>query len=169
MSRIKIIAFMAGIIMVELFIIQTAFAQWIKQTSSVTSTLNKVYFANDQKGWIVGRDGIILHTLDGGNNWTIQISNTSYDLNNLFFTSSETGWVVGGGPNNVFGNLLHTTNSGADWSIEIEDSSYFSGVHFTSMFNGWILPRWSGEHSRSDWIELMERQFFPGYSKERKR
>ena len=37
-------------------------------------TLNGVYFADDNEGWIVGEFGKILHTTDGGDNWERQVN-----------------------------------------------------------------------------------------------
>ena len=42
---------------------------WTSFSSGVTTTLNKVAFANDLAGVIVGNNGIILRTQDGGTTW----------------------------------------------------------------------------------------------------
>jgi photosystem II stability/assembly factor-like uncharacterized protein len=41
-------------------------ADWSYQTSNTTNTLNHIYFVDEYIGWIVGGDGTILHTTNGG-------------------------------------------------------------------------------------------------------
>lgn len=48
-------------------------ATWKQAAVPVSSDLTAVFFVNDQKGWAVGHDGVILHTADGGLNWTLQL------------------------------------------------------------------------------------------------
>ena len=52
-------------------------AQWIQQTSGVTSPLYDIEFINKNTGWSCGEGGIILKTTNGGTNWT------SYDMGSL--------------------------------------------------------------------------------------
>ena len=49
---------------------QSARADWVKQTTNSFAWFHDVYFLNDAKGWIVGDDGVILSTVDGGTTWT---------------------------------------------------------------------------------------------------
>src|SRR5436305_4565837 len=46
---------------------------WKQAKVPVSSDLTSVFFVNDQKGWAVGHDGVILNTVDGGDNWTLQL------------------------------------------------------------------------------------------------
>jgi photosystem II stability/assembly factor-like uncharacterized protein len=46
---------------------------WKQANVPVSSDLTAVFFVNDQKGWAVGHDGVILNTSDGGINWTLQL------------------------------------------------------------------------------------------------
>lgn len=43
---------------------------WTQAQVPVSVGLTSVYFVNDELGWVVGHDGIILGTRDGGANWT---------------------------------------------------------------------------------------------------
>ena len=40
--------------------------EWTEQSSGVTEILRDVYFADSNVGWVVGNDGLILYTDDGG-------------------------------------------------------------------------------------------------------
>ena len=48
-------------------------ATWQQAKVPVSSDLTAVFFVNDQKGWAVGHDGIILNTADSGGTWTTQL------------------------------------------------------------------------------------------------
>lgn len=45
------------------------FAQWTHQDSGVTNELSGICFVDSFHGWIVGSDGLILRTADGGIYW----------------------------------------------------------------------------------------------------
>lgn len=49
---------------------------WFNQTSSVSEILMSVNFVNNTTGWIVGYNGVILKTTNGGLNWNNQVSGT---------------------------------------------------------------------------------------------
>lgn len=42
---------------------------WRQQSSGVLSKLNAVFFADRQRGWIAGNNGMLLSTEDGGQSW----------------------------------------------------------------------------------------------------
>ena len=44
---------------------------WQQITVPTRTALTSIYFLNDKTGWIVGHDGIIMKTTDGGNQWVI--------------------------------------------------------------------------------------------------
>ena len=66
---------------------------------------------------IVGKDGIILKTIDGGNNWVELDSGIESTLNDIYFLNSDVGWAVG-----KDGIIIATYNGGEDWIDE------YSGV-----------------------------------------
>jgi photosystem II stability/assembly factor-like uncharacterized protein len=72
--------------------------------------LNRIIFTDNKNGWIVGNQGTILHSSDGGFVWTQVPSGTTDHLNGITFVSHEKGWIVGDD-----GALLVTTNSGKSW------------------------------------------------------
>lgn len=45
---------------------------WRQVPSPVQSDLTGVHFPTPTKGWIVGHDGVILHSTDGGQTWALQ-------------------------------------------------------------------------------------------------
>ena len=62
---------------------------------------------------MVGENGVILRTSNGGESWERQKSNSPEKLRSVVFISENVGWVVGGefGVNVV----LQTEDSGQTW------------------------------------------------------
>ncbi|MEI6900833.1 MAG: YCF48-related protein, partial [Bacteroidota bacterium] len=69
------------------------------------------FFINGQKGWMVGVDGLIMKTSNGGADWEIQNSGIVASLRDAFFINENEGWVVG-----YPHAIVHTTDGGTTWS-----------------------------------------------------
>ena len=76
-------------------------------------TLNAVFMLDANIGWIVGNNGTIRATTDGGTTWLPQTSNTAAALRDVHFRDSLHGWIVGDG-----GTILATADGGANWVPE---------------------------------------------------
>ena len=46
---------------------------WQQMQVAVRVTLTASYFINKKQGWVVGHDGVVLNTLDGGIHWHKQL------------------------------------------------------------------------------------------------
>jgi photosystem II stability/assembly factor-like uncharacterized protein len=68
---------------------------WNIQATLDTEAIS-VHFSNQEKGWVVGFDGLILHTSDGGRTWIRQQSGTKMHFKSVWFINENTGWAVGG-------------------------------------------------------------------------
>lgn len=97
---------------------------------------NGMYFLSDLEGWIVGNEGIILHTSDGGTTWEIQPLIHYPDLRDVFFLDENEGWIVG-----KSGSIFHTTDGGDNWILEAPDLTEkdLYSVFFTSPHNGYAV------------------------------
>lgn len=86
---------------------------WQQVATPVDVTLTGVAFADEQHGWAVGHDALILHTADGGRSWAIQ--NYQPDLNAPMFAvlaiDAQKALAVG-----AFGTLKITEDGGSHWS-----------------------------------------------------
>lgn len=58
-------------------------ATWSQQASGVTTSLTQVKFSSPQVGWIVGLDGVLLRTTDGGDHWARQQTPEGMKFDNL--------------------------------------------------------------------------------------
>jgi photosystem II stability/assembly factor-like uncharacterized protein len=121
--------------LISLVITTAVFSQegWIQQNSGTNSSMNDVFFKDQNNGWIVGYGGIILVTTNGGTDWISVPSGTSNALFSVFFIDTEIGWCVGDE------TILKSTDGGMNWS------SYPSGIYntlysviFIDQNNGWI-------------------------------
>ncbi len=82
--------------------------------------LRAVQFVDENEGWAVGDDGLILRTSDAGKTWERQHTGTRASLRALHFLTPYTGWVVGrvelpgGGSSGV---VLATADGGLKWKV----------------------------------------------------
>jgi photosystem II stability/assembly factor-like uncharacterized protein len=86
---------------------------WAQVQVPVRATLTAVEFADENHGWAVGHDAVILHTKDGGRTW--QLQNFAPELEKPFldvlFTDASKGMVIG-----AYGLFYVTSDGGASWS-----------------------------------------------------
>ncbi|MCC2655371.1 MAG: hypothetical protein K0Q76_479 [Panacagrimonas sp.] len=86
---------------------------WAQIQVPVRATLTAVEFADENNGWAVGHDAVILHTKDGGKTW--QLQNFAPELEKPFldvlFTDSNKGMVIG-----AYGLFYVTSDGGASWT-----------------------------------------------------
>jgi photosystem II stability/assembly factor-like uncharacterized protein len=62
-------------------------ASWKQAAVPVSSDLNSVFFIDDKQGWVVGHDGVILRTRDGGDNWELLLNGIT--ANDLLLSAME--------------------------------------------------------------------------------
>lgn len=83
------------------------------------ASLRAVQFVDRNEGWAVGDDGVIWHTIDGGQTWERQPSGTRASLRSIHFVNPYVGWIAGreelpyGGGS--VGCLLYTSDGGLKW------------------------------------------------------
>lgn len=85
---------------------------WSPLTSGTTSHLKNVDFWNDDYGIVVGENGTILCTNNGGNTWIQSSFPGSNNLNAVSFVDSLHILIVGDA-----GTILKSDNAGQSWEI----------------------------------------------------
>jgi photosystem II stability/assembly factor-like uncharacterized protein len=112
---------------------------WTPQSAGgLLTQLQDVCLIDPLTGWIVGRDGVILHTSDGGANWDQQTSPTATWLTGVSFVDANNGWASGGAVSD--GVVLHTSDGGANWEIENSgEFDVFYDICFHDADNGWAV------------------------------
>jgi photosystem II stability/assembly factor-like uncharacterized protein len=124
-----------------LLCLQTANAGWIKQRTNSFARFKDVFFVNERMGWVVGTDGTLLSTADGGGTWVQSFKTTTDAFLQVYFTDENTGWILcerniySRGPN-ASSYLRKTIDGGRTWNkIEFEDSGRERVTHL--LFNKW--------------------------------
>lgn len=101
-------------------------ADWVDQTdTNVTKAeFSDVSFVDELNGWVVGDDGAIIHTSDGGQTWELQGAGlTDSDLKGVSAVDATTAYAAG-----YDGTLLYTTD-GVNWSaITTGTTNRFYGI-----------------------------------------
>jgi photosystem II stability/assembly factor-like uncharacterized protein len=84
------------------------------------AALRAVQFVDAREGWAAGDDGVIWHSIDGGQTWERQKSGTRATLTGIHFLTPYTGYVVGRnelpGDLGSSGVLLATADGGITWN-----------------------------------------------------
>ena len=115
------------VILILLCGIQSANAEWVKQNTNSFAWFRDVFFVNEAKGWIVGGDGVMLSTSDGGQTWVQATKFTTDAFIQIYFTSETTGWLLC--ERNIYARgvnatsyLRKTTDGGRTWErVEFQD------------------------------------------------
>lgn len=111
---------------------------WVEQNSPVKDEdLFGIDFVGRYNGWIVGENGVILRTTNGGRSWVKHESVTTNHLMDVDFIDALHGWAVGYG-----GTILQTKDGGKTWvQRESDMTSKFEEVTFLDAQTGWITGR----------------------------
>lgn len=115
--------------------------QWEIQTSGTTANLNAISMlvfatgAGTTTGYVVGDNGTILKTTNGGTEWVAQNSGTTVKLNGISAVTATSAWAVG---NN--GTILRTTDGGTTWvQLNSGTTVNLNAVFFRDTQVGWVV------------------------------
>lgn len=111
-----------------IFCIHAVNAEWIRQKTNSFAWFRDVFFVNEMKGWIVGTDGTLISTTDGGATWVQTHKFTTDTFLQVHFTDENNGWILC--ERNIYARganassyLRKTTDGGRNWEkIEFEDA-----------------------------------------------
>ena len=117
---------------------------WTLQASNIGTT-KAIYFSDLQHGWVVGQDGLVLKTIDGGSNWNALTNTgltTGYNTKAVFFLDANNGWISGGNENSEgVGTrfILATKDGGTTWTTQPTPvtNDIFS-IFFWDVNTGWL-------------------------------
>jgi photosystem II stability/assembly factor-like uncharacterized protein len=80
------------------------------------SDIRGVYMYDENRGWAVGDNNVILRTLNGGTTWVSLEAPVSGIYNKIRFYNKDLGYIVGNS-----GVVLKTSNSGDSWIVSYND------------------------------------------------
>ncbi len=114
---------------------------WENKVLLPYSSLQKISFANNQYGIIIGGDesaenGGLFVTTDGGVHWADQYplglqDNHYYAFFDIQLTNDSIGWIGG------FTGILKTTDKGTTWHKTVGASGWTTSLYFINDSTGW--------------------------------
>ena len=121
--RVRTFAILGGaaalIVLAWLSVFLSREAPWVENFDVTTGLLNSIFGTSDgQRLWIVGSNGTILGSADGGGTWTARNSGTTEWLRSIFGTSDgQRLWAVGGDLYcKKLSTILESDDGGASWT-----------------------------------------------------
>jgi len=139
-------------------------AQWVELDTGMENppVFNDVYAITSDIVVVVGANGTILKTTDGGETWQQKDSGTTENLRKVQFPIQDIGYVVGDS-----GIVLKTTDSGETWvNIDTGQSSNFEGLSVVdedlvviSYYNNLI----KSEDGGNSWVNYSMNSFYYNY------
>ncbi len=113
--------------------------------------LNALYFADQDRGWVVGDNGFVARTDDGGRRWSVQTAAVAADLTAVHFVDRSSGFLLGQRTNGFGSVVLSTLDGGESWKLEqaVENDllkDLFVGQSGTVWAVGGVLDVTKGQH-----------------------
>ncbi|SDH39328.1 Uncharacterized protein SAMN05216588_104236 [Pseudomonas flavescens] len=103
---------------------------WAQAKVPTRQMLTAVFFVDDQHGWAVGHDALVLATTDGGATWNKQFEDLQREapLLDVWFKDRQHGFAIG-----AYGALLQTSDGGVTWEdvsdrLDNEDAYHLNGI-----------------------------------------
>ncbi|MBP7496502.1 MAG: hypothetical protein KA792_02415, partial [Bacteroidales bacterium] len=97
--------------------------------------LLSVYFTDENTGYAVGMNGVILKTNNAGFLWKRLNSGLEWRLRSIYFLDDYTGFIIG-----ELGIILKTTDAGLNWTkIETGVDTEILSIYFTDKNTGYVV------------------------------
>lgn len=119
-----------SILFLLLIICNIAYAQfgWYRQNSNSTNLVGGVHMFDDNKAIVVGFNGLVRTTTNGGTNWALTSVGISSNLHKVSFMNNLIGIIVG-----ELGVILYTSNGGATWNSTGSVSNNLNDVRYVEV------------------------------------
>src|SRR4030095_3645523 len=108
---------------------------WSAKYTGTSGWLTGIYFLNPQTGFAIGSSGVVLKTVNAGENWSpLDIGAGITLLEQVNFFDANTGWITGWD-----GKLYRTVNAGINWTpVNSGTTSNLYTTYFQPSGTGWI-------------------------------
>lgn len=80
--------------------------------------LNDLFFVDANHGWVVGDNGFIAKTSDGGRQWRVQTAAVAAHFTAVHFVDPASGFLIGRRTNRQGSVVLATSNGGENWELQ---------------------------------------------------
>ncbi len=113
--------------------------------------LHAVQFIDEREGWAVGDEGVVFHSIDGGESWDRQPTGVRASLRSVHFQNPFTGWIVGREElpfrRGSVGLILLTRDGGVTWERRSQNTlPGLERIQFVDARNGFIVGDGSEEY-----------------------
>lgn len=133
---------------------------WDPQRQDPNYNTLSCFFLDSLHGWVVGSNGYIVKTVDGGDLWERKYLGSLVDqLLSVYFVSDSVGWV-GGSANLGEAYIAKTVDGGETWQTQLlsRPVGIIQEIHFANDSSGWGISR-NGDVVRSvdggsNWSQL---------------
>lgn len=117
-------------------------ATWLPQDPiAATDLFGDVFFLDPMHGWLVGENGAVRRTENGGQTWSLVPTGVGALLADVFFADPLHGWIVGGDNGDPSTNnraYLRTTDGGTTWTGGVTiPGTPLTQVQFLDAASGW--------------------------------
>jgi photosystem II stability/assembly factor-like uncharacterized protein len=112
---------------------------------------SRLFFLNEEMGWLTATSSEPLSTRDGGTSWTHMMIPENFRPRSVFWNNSRVGWLVGyssqdvnaAWPREGESAAFRTTDGGKTWEQVKQDTQqpFFDRVVFHNEKEGWIIGR----------------------------
>lgn len=86
-----------------------------------------VQFIDNETGWAISHDGLLINSINGGENWTILNNEVTHNPSCLSFLNLNNGWLTG------WQGIYKTTDGGLTWELNFSiQESGFASIIFVS-------------------------------------
>lgn len=114
---------------------------WVAQTTGAPnlSSIDAIFFHDQNNGWAAGTDGLLLKTTNGGTNWQTVPTNVTSGFESIKFYNSNIGWIGGGS------KFLRTTDGGTTWT-QVNHFAEVRDIHFLDANTGFVSDTWGQDN-----------------------
>src|SRR5215471_2226584 len=123
---------------------------WVRQPVGSLAWLHAGFFLDENHGWVVGSQGTLLATVDGGKSWQAKSRPTPDVLRDIYFTDDQNGWLLCEaniyelkGKKDPLAYLMQTSDGGENWkriSIKgVEVDARLVRTIFSKGGRGWVF------------------------------
>ena len=129
-----LIALFAGLVLQLTSPASRSHADGVLKETAFNENFYSVHIVDD-RAWIVGYYGAILHSANRGVTWQIQPSPTRNALFNVEFINRDQGWIAGS-----YGTILHTVDGGKNWHPQPTGTTeHLFGLAMLDGNHGWAV------------------------------
>ncbi len=104
----------------------------------------KIFFQNENIGWVLGAQCDLIKTTDGGENWsTVSLPEEYYNTHSIAFSDDKLGIICGE-------TTFKTSDGGDNWIKEDIFDRTMTDVCFADSTEGWMVGEWGNIYKTSD-------------------